>query len=85
MGIGKGEIHRLKTLPVQEIVAASHQLLQENSQEMPGSLAFGPVVDGDFLPDYPLDSIRSGRAEGIPLLIGTNRDEATLFDQMDPR
>ncbi|MEK4010582.1 carboxylesterase/lipase family protein [Peribacillus sp. FSL M8-0224] len=84
LGIGKGEIHRLKTLPVQEIVAASHQLLQENSQEMPGSLAFGPVVDGDFLPDYPLDSIRSGRAGGIPLLIGTNRDEATLFDQMDP-
>lgn len=53
LGIGKGEIHRLKTLPVQEIVAASHQLLQENSQEMPGSLAFGPVVDGAFLPDYP--------------------------------
>ncbi|MGE7602110.1 carboxylesterase/lipase family protein [Peribacillus sp. NPDC097675] len=84
LGIGENEIDALKTLPVHEIVAASYTLLQQNSQDIPGSLSFGPVVDGDFLPDYPLEMIRSGATTGIPLLIGTNKDEATLFDQVDP-
>ena len=84
LGVGGNEIDVLKTLPVQKIVAASYELLQQNAQDLPGSLSFGPVVDGDFLPDYPLEAIRSGATAGIPLLIGTNKDEATLFDQMDP-
>ncbi|MGE6378933.1 carboxylesterase/lipase family protein [Peribacillus muralis] len=82
--IGNNETHRLKTLPVSDIVAASSRLLQEHSQGMHGSLPFGPVVDGDFLPDDPLDSIRSKKTEGIPLLIGINRDESSSFGQLDP-
>lgn len=84
LGIGVNDIHVLKTLPVHELVAASYKLLKQNSQDIPGSLSFGPVVDGDYLPDYPLESVQTGVAKGIPLLIGTNKDEATLFDQMDP-
>ncbi|MCK1992781.1 carboxylesterase/lipase family protein [Peribacillus muralis] len=79
LGIGKEEINRLKTLPAADIVVASSRLLKENSQAMPGLLPFGPVVDGDFLPDYPLDSIRSKKTERIPLLIGTNQDDMSLF------
>ena len=84
MELNANEIGRLKALPAEDIAHASYQLLQQTSVELPGALCFAPVVDGELLPDYPLEMVRAGAAKGIPLLIGTNRDEATLFDQMDP-
>ncbi|MGH7416122.1 MAG: carboxylesterase/lipase family protein, partial [Candidatus Rokuibacteriota bacterium] len=39
-------------------------------------LPFQPVIDGDVVPRDPLAAIRDGAARDVPLLIGTNRDEA---------
>jgi para-nitrobenzyl esterase len=47
-------------------------------------LPFQPVIDGDVIPRDPLAAIRDGEARAIPLLIGTNLDEARLFAPMDP-
>ncbi len=49
----------------------------------PGSFPAAPVVDGDFLPMDPIDAIAAGKAHAVPLIIGTNRDEATLFKRFD--
>lgn len=38
-----------------------------------------PVVDGDFLPQRPIDAIASGAAKGIDLLASVTRDEWNLF------
>jgi len=48
----------------------------------PGPLAFAPSVDGDLVPDYPVKLAREGRSHPVPLIIGTNRDEAALFRWM---
>jgi para-nitrobenzyl esterase len=37
------------------------------------------VIDGAFITEDPLTALREGRAAGIDLLIGTNKDEATLL------
>jgi para-nitrobenzyl esterase len=42
-------------------------------------LPFAPTVDGSVLPAAPLASLAAGRGRGVPLLIGSNRDEARLF------
>src|SRR5262249_34428121 len=42
-------------------------------------LPFAPVVDGTILPAHPLEAFAAGQAGGIPLMIGSNRDEARLF------
>jgi len=47
-------------------------------------LPFQPVIDGDVVPRDPLAAIRDGEARGVPLLIGTNLDEARLFAPLDP-
>ncbi len=44
-----------------------------------GIMCFMPVVDGDIVPDIPLARIAEGSATGIPLLIGTTREEFRLF------
>ena len=48
----------------------------------PGTLAFAPIVDGDLVPDYPVKLARKGRTHPVPLIIGTNKNEAALFRWM---
>ena len=45
---------------------------------------YGPIVDGWAVPDYPLKLIDEGRFHRVPILAGTNADEATLFSHRMP-
>lgn len=65
--------------PIERIVEAAGTLLDEVPVQSPGRLAAAPVVDGDLLPTYPTDRFARGRSHRVPLIIGTNRDEASLF------
>jgi para-nitrobenzyl esterase len=40
-----------------------------------GGLAFGPVVDGDVVPDPPLDALRAGVSRDVDVMIGTVAEE----------
>ena len=44
-----------------------------------GRHRLGPVVDGDVLPAHPFDPVAAPSGANVPLLIGTTRDEMTLF------
>jgi para-nitrobenzyl esterase len=46
---------------------------------------FRPVVDGRYLPAHPFDPVAAPSAAMVPLLIGSNKDEAALFLAADPR
>ncbi|KAH6985559.1 Alpha/Beta hydrolase protein [Ilyonectria destructans] len=48
---------------------------------VPGN--FYPVVDGDFIPDYPSTLLSEGKFTRLPFLLGTNTDEGTLFGGAD--
>ncbi len=50
-----------------------------------GGLQLMPVVDGGLLQRLPLDAVAAGSVADIPLLVGTTRDEWTLFAVADPR
>jgi para-nitrobenzyl esterase len=78
----------LAGVPLDKLVKAASDLVVE-VQTAPdparwGSLAlsllpFAPVVDGSVLPAAPLSAFTSGQGGEVPLLIGSNRDEARLF------
>jgi para-nitrobenzyl esterase len=71
-----------RSLPVQALVDASAYAFDHVPTSTPGTLAFAPTVDGDLVPDYPVKLAREGRSHPVPLIIGTNRDEAALFRWM---
>lgn len=73
---------QLRELPVQALVDASVRVFNEVPVRYAGTIAYTPVVDGDLVPEHPLQAIREGRALDVPLLIGTNRDETSLFKWM---
>lgn len=72
-------VSELLECPIERIVTAAGVLLDEIPLKEPGRLAAAPVVDGDLVPTYPIDRFQQGRSHRVPLIIGTNKDEASLF------
>jgi para-nitrobenzyl esterase len=72
------DVERLKTLPFEQIIAANARV---NSNLLRG---WSPVVDGQVLPHHPFDPVAPDISAHVPLIIGTNKDEATLFLLADP-
>jgi para-nitrobenzyl esterase len=46
---------------------------------------FAPVVDGKVLPQHPFYPVAAPTAAGIPLMIGTNKDEMAFMMMRDPK
>lgn len=61
------------------LAAATTALTVRTPDQDPGTIPLCPVIDGAFLPERPLDAFRDGRATRIPLIIGTNAREGSLF------
>lgn len=40
---------------------------------------YGPIVDGVYVPEAPLRLYREGRLHHVPIIVGSNADEGTLF------
>jgi para-nitrobenzyl esterase len=81
-GIEPSEVERLRELPIDRIVEWGFDVYHEVPGESPGTLAYAPIVDGTLIPDHPLVRFRKGLAHPVPLLIGTNKDEAAMFKLM---
>ncbi len=76
----------LKRLTVPEILDAQAKIDKEMNEGIGRTNALGvavaplyPTVDGRVIDRDPLEAIRSGLNSEVPVLIGTNSDEATLF------
>ncbi len=68
-------LHTAPTL----LVRAASIMRQRTPDAVPGTIAFSPVIDGDVLPERPVDAAVAGRTHPVPLIIGTNSREGTLF------
>ncbi len=76
LGVGPDDVDALQRAPVGEIMRAqSAASIFFGANTMP----WQPSVDGDLLPRTAIESIRLGQNPGIPVLVGTNRDEWKLF------
>jgi para-nitrobenzyl esterase len=64
---------------VEDLVRATTRMQLRTPDHAPGTISLCPVIDGDFLPERPLDAFKHGRAHPIPLIIGTNDREGSLF------
>jgi|TARA_B100002003_G_scaffold251866_1_gene298317 para-nitrobenzyl esterase len=81
LSLDSGDLAAISKLPVDQIVQAQ-QAVSSGENGMGG---FGPVQDGVILPDMPLQAVNEGSAADTPVLMGTNRDEAKLFNAVPNR
>lgn len=78
MGWTEKDIRKLKDIAPYEVLAANEKVQKRGQYRNPGMFLPGPVQD-DLLPERPMDAIRSGSAKDIRLIIGTTKDEGTMF------
>ena len=84
LGIALGDATRLREISAGEILAARDELSGTAVGGGDGIMDYQPVVDGDALPQPPIEAIRAGSSANIDMLIGTTRDEWNLFSALDP-
>jgi len=86
LGIKKGNIEDLRTIPAEKIIEADPT--RKNIYKVDwlsfNLSYFGPVIEKNTLPTHPLDKIKKGCASEIDLLIGSNLDEATAYTVTHP-
>ena len=77
----KALLAELKVSTAEELAALSTAEISHAGARVPGEMMrlFTPVVDGVALPRDPFDPDAPAISAQIPVLIGTNKDEATLF------
>ncbi len=76
-----GGYDALRRVPAQRILDFQLELTGQSG----GGVRFGPVRDGELIRADAAEAIRVGTyTKGIPLLIGTTRDEWGLWTAMDP-
>jgi para-nitrobenzyl esterase len=75
LGVSAGE---LKVLPQRELRRAAGEIQLASVATTP-TLAHGLTSGVDLLPQHPIEAARAGAMARIPLIIGTNRNEAALF------
>ncbi len=76
-------IAELEEVPTPLLLAAQ-QRCERNLRSTAEGWVFRPVVDGEVLPSAPLSAVAAGEARGIPLIVGTNLDEARMAGAEDP-
>ncbi len=89
LDIKASEIDKLQQLPAQQVLdavnAAASRPAGPGRAAGGGVMLLSPVVDGRYLPANPFDPVAAPTAADVPLMIGSNRDEAALFVAGDPR
>ena len=80
LGVGLDEV---KSLPQRALRRAAGALQAESAAQTP-VLAFGLTYGVDLLPHHPIEAARIGAVSGVPLIIGTNSHEASMFAWVKP-
>ncbi len=77
LGLGKGDIDKLQTMPIAQLLKAM--------QETRG-LNLGPVIDGRTMPAGPFNPVASELSATVPLMIGSTETEITWSNtiKLDP-
>jgi para-nitrobenzyl esterase len=80
--VGAASVEELVRAPVDEIIAAQDEILGNALGE---GAPLGPVLDGRTMPHHFFDPEPAPSTLDVPLLIGSCRDEMTLFSiGLDP-
>ncbi|MDR7329050.1 carboxylesterase/lipase family protein [Corynebacterium guangdongense] len=71
-------VDELRELPMADLVRAGQSMSRQAKEARYLNSCYSPMVDGDLLPEHPLDAFANGRQAKVPLIIGTNKDEASF-------
>jgi para-nitrobenzyl esterase len=83
LGVASADVHRLQSMDYRQVIQAAAKA-QADAPRGLGARLLSPVVDARSLPRHPFDPDAPAISRDIPLMIGTCKDEGTLFMAADP-
>src|ERR1039458_3559076 len=83
LGLAGGELRSILTLDASKLLDVQ-VTLGAGGGPSPGGMSFAPTVDGRVMTDYPEGAVAAGASSDVPLVIGTNLDEARFMIVMAP-
>jgi len=79
----------IETIPPERLLLAAAELkadmlahpdpLRWSLEVIASALPWQPVIDGDVLPEHPIDRIAAGAAGDVDVMVGSNTDDWRLF------
>jgi para-nitrobenzyl esterase len=89
LNVKPGDLSKLNELSGDELLQALKTAVREGGDDLPRTVGgrmmlLSPVVDGRSLPADPFGQSAAPPAAHVPLIIGTNKDEAALFLVREP-
>src|SRR5262252_8794284 len=94
LGLTTRDLGRLQELPHESLTAAVAEMPRPPvwveprrlaPGPMPAAMLLRPIMEGRYLPAHPFDPVAAPSAANVPLIIGSNKDEAALFLAADPQ
>ena len=74
-----GSVEELLAAPVEHLIEVQQVVERVHRPGSGGVMPFCPIADGRVVLDHPLRALATGAAADVPLVIGTNAHETTLF------
>jgi para-nitrobenzyl esterase len=84
LGLSKGDLRKTQELPFARIVSAYLAVMADNPSSDESREGFAPVMDGKNVPQHPFDPAASPVMADVPLMVGSNRTEMTVFSMREP-
>jgi para-nitrobenzyl esterase len=82
LGLGRDECERLQAVPAERLLATmapASRAVGRTQWPLLDRYDFGPVVDGNDLPQHPSEPHAPAIADDIPLMIGGTKEESAFF------
>jgi para-nitrobenzyl esterase len=80
-GLKSDDVTAIRSLPVEKLLAVQEGL----TLKVPGTITpVAPVIDGETLPEKPIEALKKGSAAELPTLIGNNLEEGKYFNIRHP-
>jgi|TARA_Y100000310_G_scaffold330200_1_gene401460 para-nitrobenzyl esterase len=83
LAINPAEAKKLQAVPFEKLIQLQESVAREAADPRQKlSPSYFPVIEGNTVPTNPLQAIKQGVAEEIPIIVGSNRDEQKLFRRL---
>lgn len=77
-GTPAATLEELRALPAEDVVRAGQSMMWRSRELIHMNACYAPTVDNKVIFDHPLTVFEKGEQHKVPLLIGTNVDEASF-------
>ncbi|MGO9603637.1 MAG: carboxylesterase/lipase family protein [Candidatus Binataceae bacterium] len=87
LGLSESQLGELRRVSADQLNKAQNAVVRKVSMMSFANrrrMGFNPVVDGTNLPGGPFEPVAPAISANVPLMIGTNKDEMTLFLGLAP-